>query len=243
MLYFEVEGHNIPVKRYYENRRNVRVSIGKESILLRIPSSMSKADKNHYHQWAYDWLAEKWKKSRESVEHLIPTAFTDGDIISVMNKEYKLVISTTHNSTNKARIINDKIEIIANSELTLKEKSDTIKTLISRVMAKTYKNEVSYRLKLINEKYFGHNVKSIKLKYNRSNWGSCSSTGNINLSTRLLVAPEWVRDYVIVHELAHMNEMNHSKKYWRIVERVYPNYKKAEKWLKTNGGNCDFIPS
>ena len=97
-------------------------------------------------------------------------------------------------------------------------------------------------LELINKHYFGHAVKSLRLKYNKSNWGSCSNSGNINLSTRLLMAPQWVLDYVIVHELAHMNEMNHSKKYWTIVEKVYPEYKKAEKWLKAYGSTCDFVP-
>ena len=121
------------------------------------------------------------------------------------------------------------------------ETSEAVRTLLSRVMAKLFKDQVEHRLRLINDKYFGHEVKSVRLKYNRSNWGSCSSTKNINLSTRLLMAPEWVRDYVIVHELAHMNEMNHSAKYWKIVEKVYPNYKNAEQWLKVNGNKCDFI--
>jgi len=63
---------------------------------------------------------------------------------------------------------------------------------------------------------------------------------NINLSTRLLFAPPPVIDYVIIHELTHLIEMNHSSKFWNIVKSIMPDYKQKEKWLKKNGKFCDF---
>ena len=66
-------------------------------------------------------------------------------------------------------------------------------------------------------------IKGIFLKYNHSNWGSCSHNGNINLSTRLLFAPEAVQDYVIVHELAHLVEPNHSDRFWALGSRKKSN--------------------
>jgi predicted metal-dependent hydrolase len=62
----------------------------------------------------------------------------------------------------------------------------------------------------------------------------------VNLSTRLLFAPRFVQDYVILHELAHLIEMNHSDRFWALVERYMPNYPEAEKWLKVNRAKCDF---
>ena len=78
------------------------------------------------------------------------------------------------------------------------------------------------------------------MKYNHSNWGSCSSKGNINLSTRLLFAPDDVIDYVIIHELAHRIEMNHSPRFWKLVSDAMPDYKEKEKWLKVHGGKLGF---
>jgi predicted metal-dependent hydrolase len=78
------------------------------------------------------------------------------------------------------------------------------------------------------------------LKYNQTNWGSCSTRGNINLSTRLLFAPDDVIDYVIIHELAHLLEMNHSNRFWNIVKKAMPEYREKEVWLKKNGHLCDF---
>ncbi|MDV7393186.1 M48 family metallopeptidase, partial [Arthrospira platensis SPKY1] len=77
-------------------------------------------------------------------------------------------------------------------------------------------------------------------KYNSSNWGSCSSGRNINLSTRLLFAPPAVQDYVIIHELAHLVELNHSDRFWKLVSEIMPDYEEKEKWLKEYGHLCEF---
>jgi len=82
--------------------------------------------------------------------------------------------------------------------------------------------------------------KQLRLKYNHSNWGSCSTRGNINLSTRLLLCPLPVIDYVIVHELAHLIQPNHSKAFWAEVAEVMPDWKTHAQWLKTEGTYLDF---
>ena len=75
----------------------------------------------------------------------------------------------------------------------------------------------------------------ITIRNQRTKWGSCSSKGNLNFNCVLMLAPEWVRDYIVVHELCHLKEMNHSPAFWAEVARVCPGYKEAEAWLKTNG--------
>jgi predicted metal-dependent hydrolase len=75
-------------------------------------------------------------------------------------------------------------------------------------------------------------VRRISVRNQRSRWGSCSRRGTISLNWRLIQAPGFVRDYLILHELAHLREMNHSPRFWREVERVCPDYEAAERWLK-----------
>lgn len=77
----------------------------------------------------------------------------------------------------------------------------------------------------------------ITIRNQRTRWGSCSSKGNLNFNCLLMLTPPWVLDYVVVHELCHRLEMNHSARFWTQVERVYPNYKQARKWLKINGND------
>ena len=75
----------------------------------------------------------------------------------------------------------------------------------------------------------------ITIRNQKSRWGSCSAKGNLNFNVGLLLAPPEVLDYVVVHELCHRKEMNHSPKFWAEVSKLIPDYKQHEKWLKDNG--------
>jgi len=75
-------------------------------------------------------------------------------------------------------------------------------------------------------------VHRVTVRNQRSRWGSCSRRGTISLNWRLVQTPETVRDYIILHELAHLRQMNHSSKFWAEVERFCPAYLEAEQWLK-----------
>ncbi len=75
----------------------------------------------------------------------------------------------------------------------------------------------------------------IAIRKQRSKWGSCSSKGNLNFNCLLMLAPEEVLDYVVVHELCHRLEMNHSPRFWAQVKRVLPDYEQSRRWLRQNG--------
>ena len=72
----------------------------------------------------------------------------------------------------------------------------------------------------------------VTLREQKTRWGSCSSNGNLNFNWKLALMPDEILYYVIVHELAHRIEMNHSERFWKIVEEVLPDYRERRKWLK-----------
>jgi predicted metal-dependent hydrolase len=76
----------------------------------------------------------------------------------------------------------------------------------------------------------------ITIRNQTSRWGSCSDQGNLNFNCLLMLAPASVQDYVVVHELCHRKEMNHSVRFWAEVEKIVPDYKAQRAWLKENGG-------
>jgi len=78
----------------------------------------------------------------------------------------------------------------------------------------------------------GVNVSLVTVRNQKSRWGSCSRRGTISLNWRLIQTPKFVRDYIILHELAHRRQMNHSGKFWQEVERLCPDYLQAKRWLK-----------
>jgi predicted metal-dependent hydrolase len=81
----------------------------------------------------------------------------------------------------------------------------------------------------------GVEVKLVSVRNQRSRWGSCSENGTISLNWRLVQTPDFVRDYIIYHELMHLLEMNHSSRFWARVEEVCPGWQEAERWIKRNG--------
>lgn len=83
-------------------------------------------------------------------------------------------------------------------------------------------------------------VKNVTVRNQKTRWGSCSFKGTISLNWRLIQLPDDVRDYIILHELMHLRELNHSNRFWAEVERVCPTYRTAENWLKQNSGQVGF---
>ncbi len=78
-------------------------------------------------------------------------------------------------------------------------------------------------------------VTRVSVRNQRSRWGACSARGAITLNWRLLLTPGFVREYVMLHELMHRREMNHSRRFWRHVAAVCPRYREARQWLLTEG--------
>jgi predicted metal-dependent hydrolase len=82
----------------------------------------------------------------------------------------------------------------------------------------------------------GLTVRRITVRNQKSRWGSCSRRGTISLNWRLIQTPAFVSDYICLHELVHLRQMNHSPKFWREIERVCPDYRMARHWLKEHSG-------
>lgn len=106
---------------------------------------------------------------------------------------------------------------------------DEIKQLAD-LAVKVISEKVRYYAEIMNVHYG-----RITIRNQKTRWGSCSEKGNLNFNCLLMLAPDEVIDYVVVHELCHLIEMNHSKAFWQQVEHVMPDYKEHRKWLKEHG--------
>lgn len=230
----------ILVKYYTEKRPNSRFSIGKKEAILRMPTRIRSAEKERLIIQFENWVKEQFDEIPELRARFFGKEYKDGDALTIMEKTYCIHIKKANRKTHHASIKNTDIFIELSDLDDSPFEQKPIKTLLSRVVAQDNMAEIERRVDYWNDHFYQEEINSIRLKRNQSNWGSCSSNRNLNFSTRLLFAPSDVIDYVIVHELAHLKEMNHSSKFWNIVANVMPDYKEKERWLKENGHLCSF---
>jgi predicted metal-dependent hydrolase len=115
----------------------------------------------------------------------------------------------------------------------LKAAADDLRPLVERHIWRLAARELPGRVaELASQHKF--DLRGVTVRNQRSRWGSCSRNGTVSLNWRLLQAPEFVRDYIILHELAHLRHMNHSRRFWAEVARLCPDFRRAEAWLKSH---------
>lgn len=238
--YLEINGAKVPLRIYKEWRRTTRISMASKNVILRIPTFLSSVLLKSELKRVERWCELQFKKHPELLNKYAIKQYKTGDEITAMNETFVLDISKESRKSGSGKYKNGKIIIKVPLEISDVNQSDMIRKLTSRTIAKALYSRFSKKVHNLNEEHFGKTINDIRLKYNRTNWGSCSTNQNLNFSTRLLLAPAEVIDYVIVHELSHLVEMNHSKRFWNVVKKAMPDYLDQEAWLKNHGHTCNF---
>ncbi len=181
----------------------------------------------------------KWAQkrlSKVSGNDFISPVYEDGGRIVTHNKIYDLNVNVIVGDRSKVHLRNGSlIQIGLATDLKLSAAQKTIQNLTEKLIIKDQISYLCEVLSELNQLYFQENFRNCRFKRTSSRFGSCSTKRNINIAFRLLFAPREVFKYVCAHELAHLKEFNHSKKFWQLVESAMPNYKDCEKWLKNNG--------
>lgn len=235
-----VEGKDYKVFISFEKRDNSRVSIGRTGVHLRIPLSMPREEQFKEALRLKRWAMEKIKEKLPEFKHKGSRTYGEGDKLQVGNEEYTLHLEFKEKQSSSVRIAGNELFFTISNALPEEKQRKHISVLASRIIGARKLPYITQKIHELNAKHFNVPVKKIFLKYNQTNWGSCSHQGNINISTRVLFAPDEVIDSVCIHELAHRKELNHSDAFWQLVEKAMPDYKEKDKWLKENSDKCWF---
>lgn len=170
----------------------------------------------------------KWieKKRAEALAFLppAPKQYVPGEMFMYLGNVYPLEIVK---GQRKPLFLDESFKLAAS-------KQDSAKLVFERWYRAQAKQILTERVRLYAGQY-GLQYKKIGITSARTRWGSCSANGSLNFSWRLILAPLAVVDYVVVHELAHTVHHNHSKKFWKKVETIMPDYKERRKWLQKDG--------
>ncbi len=215
------------------HRRTISIMIDRDAkIIVRAPLNLSEKYIKDFINEKKKWINEKRREVLEQKKKRKKRKFVSGEKFLFLGEEYPLYFEKNPKQQFSFSMENKKFII----DEGFKEYAEVLFIQWYKLAAKGIIQE---KLNAISGAV-GIKYNSMKITSAKKRWGSCSGKKNLNFSYRLILAPEFVVNYVIIHELAHTIEMNHSKKFWKIVESIYPDYKKAEEWLKKNVYTLDF---
>lgn len=240
-------GLTVALRVHEEVRRGIRASIGKKHLIFRLPHGLSASIRRKYLDHLTDWARQTFRQRPDSFQHLLPVSIPERGQIEIMGQTFHTELKRVP-PDRESHFVRyapgnpPQLTLHILSDADPSETTEVAETLISRQASNIYLPQVSRRVHELNDRHFRRPIQNVRLKLTTTRWGSCSSKGNINLSSRLLLAPAPVRDAVIVHELAHRIEMNHSNRFWKLVYDAMPDYDIHHDYLDRHGRAFRFLP-
>ncbi len=234
----------VPVRLIVERGRyNARASVTQKALIIRVPGHVSEAERAKMTREMVQWAKQLYAKKPAAFAHFRKAELASAYTFEIRDKQYHIRVVAHGLKSHRISWVSDgELLIELNQQDARAESGEIIAKLLAKFFAGIYLPEVARRVHELNAVHFQRPIKEVKLSNTYSRWGSCSHKGNINLATRLLLAPPEVLDAVIIHELAHLVEQNHSSRFWAQVERALPNYKEYDVWLKKHGKELLFLP-
>ncbi|MCZ2100721.1 MAG: M48 family metallopeptidase [Chitinophagales bacterium] len=239
--HIDIDGQKIPLRIIEERRRSTRVALGSTHVILRIPKvPFFGANIQKHVDWAKNWLQQlKAVKPHVLDKYLPKKAYRNGDLFIIGKHQFYLNIQHAARKSGSIQYKDDHLYLVI-PDMPGYDEQKLIRSLLIKFAQNHFLPIIIDRVNYYNRRYFKKPIQQVRLKYNKSNWGSCSTNKALNFSVRLFFAPDDVIDYVVIHELAHLIEMNHGDRFWKIVSDIMPDYKEKEHILKVNNGIYDF---
>lgn len=214
----------IAVVRHPRARRyTLRVRDAARDIVLTMPRRGSLREAQAFAEKNVSWIAARVAKLPE------PVPFIDGAAIPIGGEPHRI----THRAAARGAVW---IERAADHSALLCVAGP--REHIARRVTDFLKREAKTALTDASRKYaraLGVSIRRIGLRDSTTRWGSCSETGSLSYSWRLIFAPAFVLDYLAAHEIAHRVELNHSARFWRVLDALNPDRERAEAWLSAHG--------
>ncbi len=235
---FDREVYLVRVRRHRAARRyTLRIHSVTREVVLTMPPRGSLKQASAFAQKHGAWIAARLERLPKAAP------FTHGAVLPLRGIDHRIAHRREQRGTvwREAASDGENLLCVAGAE-----------PHIPRRVRDYLKREAKADLEVASRlaaQALGVAIKRVSIRDQSSRWGSCSTTGVLSYSWRLILAPPFVLDYLAAHEVAHLIEMNHSRKFWRLVERICPNMTRAKTWLDAHGtelhryGMRDGVPS
>ncbi len=229
---------------YSRRRKTVSLIITEDARLtVRAPYGIAKNRIIKIVQEKRKWIEKKQTEIKSRNKTSLTGEFKEGEILHYLGKPYRIKYVPRQssplifgNDSNKESTGEEVMSTLFIDE-SYRDKKEILLKLFIDFYSKKTREEINRRIGEFSKlflKLYGLRYRRIRISKANKRLGSCSSLGNINFSWRLSMAPPEIIDYIVIHELAHLREQNHSKKFWKLVEKLMPNYRACKKWIRDN---------
>jgi len=223
---FEQAIYQVRVQRHRRARRyTLRIHAATREVVLTVPLRGSLKAASAFAQQHGGWIAARLGRLPE------PARFAPGTMVPLRGEPHRIVHRRGARGTVWVEIGDDGARslCVAGGEAHIARR-------VSDYLKREAKNDLAAASRRAAEQ-LGVTIKRVSIRDQASRWGSCSSTGVLSYSWRLILAPDFVLDYLAAHEVAHLVEMNHSRRFWRLVGGICPHVARAKTWLDLHGAD------
>lgn len=226
----ELLGHSIEYDVTYSSEASKpRLDVDIHGVTVTLPESDSR-DPEELLQQNAAWVVEKKREFDAHREKIPERRFEEGETFPYLGEDHEVVVERRPSSS----VVDDTLRLASHH---VKE------TSVKRALETLYRRKARQRFKRRADTFseeMGVEYDSIEVRNQRTRWGSCSSNGTLGLNWRLMMAPPEILDYVVIHELAHLREANHSSEFWSLVAEYDPEYDSHSEWLTENSARLVF---
>lgn len=229
------DGKTLSYQLIQSRRKSLTIEIKPDrSVLVRAPQFLTKKWIDHAVTDKAAWIRKHVAEMQ--TQQTPEKQYKDGESFFYRGVEYRLKFSG-YGCGKKAEVwLEDACLCVRGAEPGSKEVPELLRSWYRERAAEMLCGRVAFYAPLLQVE-----PGTLRVKEQKSRWGSCSGKGNLNFNWKLIMAPPEVLDYVVVHELCHLIHMNHSREFWRQVERIMPDYDRYRRWLKEHGQQLSIL--
>lgn len=231
----EFEGKVIEYLLKRSNRKTIGFNVdNKYQVVVTAPRGLNVSSIEPYVLKKAKWILEKLKTQKERNAKVPIREYINDEKFYILDSEYNLRVVEGEFNPSVARLGDKNIIVKIPEGLRPELRVEVIKQEIKGLIMDRGLEVAKERVPIYSEMLSVSPTKVV-IKEQKSRWGSCSSTGGIYINWRIFIAPLAMVDYILVHELCHLIELNHSKKFWSLVKKILPDYREREQWITDNG--------
>lgn len=225
--------------RRSERAKKTRIVVSANKVEVVAPLKVPEHRINAFVHAQRDWIQRTLKRINlrsQSVESLAPASYSDGAHVPYRGRLLPLSVKACKARSPKVLLLTDHRLEVCVPDVTAPGNSELIKNALQLWM----KQQARLHAQIFIDRHaprFGLQPRSLRIKTQKSRWGSCGPKNDINLNWLLMLAPPAIMEYVVIHELCHIRHKNHSRDFWDLVFRHMPDYQTHRRWLKQNGAS------